>query len=41
MIMAVLRCEVCGNVMENIKACRQKCKNCGREIDCEDSGFMI
>lgn len=34
-------CEVCGTQMENIRSCRQKCKNCGREIDCEDCGLEV
>lgn len=36
-----MRCILCNkDMMLDIKACRQKCSNCGYEIDCEDGGLI-
>ncbi len=33
-------CPNCRNdAMRAVRSCRQKCANCGYEIDCEDSGM--
>ena len=29
-------CERCGEEMENIQVCHQRCPNCGNELTCSD-----